>query len=161
MKLKFCLIVCLLLLANCYTKADELLNIYLSNSDMSPVRIEISSISSIKFNSNRFTVNTKDNTSEKFYFSDVTKITFDNGKTSIETIESTSSASIYPNPAKNNLSIKGTNEMHGTDIYIYSMTGVLVAEHSQWKGETIDVSHLNPGVYFVNINSTTLKFVKQ
>ena len=161
MKLRFCLIVGLLLLTNHLAKADELISIYLSNSEHSPVRIDVSNISTIKFKSTKIVVNKTDNTSGDFYFSDITKITFnENGTSIIESVES-SNANIYPNPVKNNLTISNAGKLYGSDIYIYSITGILVAKHSQWNGESIDVSSLSPGVYFINTNSTTLKFVKQ
>ena len=105
-------------------------------------------------------VNNNDNTSNDFYFSDIIKITFNEQGTSIETVNA-SSASIFPNPVKDNLIIQNAEKIYGSDIYIYSMTGVLVEKYSQWNGESINVSDLAPGVYFVNSNSTTLKFVKQ
>ena len=160
MKLKFCLIVGLLLLTSSYTKADELISIYLNNSDLSPVRIDVSTISTIKFKTTKLVVTNHDNISNDFYFSDVIKIAFNEEGTSITTPDA-STASISPNPVKDNLMIQDAEKMYGSDICIYSTTGQLVAKHSQWNGESIDVSHLNPGVYFVNTNSTTLKFVKQ
>ena len=160
MKFRFCLIVALLLLTSNYVKADELISIYLNNSDLSPVRIDISTISTIKFKSTKIVVNSNDNTSSDFYFSDIVKITFNEEGTSIET-PNAQTTSIYPNPVKDNLTIKNVDNMQESDIYIYSVTGLLVAKYSQWNGESIDVSHLNPGIYFVNTNSTTLKFVKQ
>ena len=161
MKFKFCLIISLLLLTNFNAKADELISIYLNNSDLSPVRIDISTISTIKFKSTKIVVNSNDNTSSDFYFSDIVKVTFnEEGGLSIETANIQTS-SIYPNPVKDNLTIQNAGDLVGSDIRIYSTTGQLVASHSQWNGESIDVSHLCPGVYFVNTNSTTLKFVKQ
>ncbi len=160
MKLRFCLIIGLFLLTGSYLKADELISIYLNNSDLSPVRIDVSNISTIKFKSTKLVVNNNDNTSDDFYFSDIIKITFNEQGTSIETVNA-SSASIFPNPVKDNLIIQNAEKIYGSDIYIYSMTGVLVEKYSQWNGESINVSDLAPGVYFVNSNSTTLKFVKQ
>lgn len=160
MKLKFCLIVGLLLLTSSYTKADELISIYLNNSDLSPVRIEVSTISTIKFKTTKLVVTNHDNISNDFYFSDVIKIAFNEEGTSITT-PNASTASISPNPVKDNLMILDAEKMYGSDICIYSVTGTLVSKHSQWNGESIDVSHLSPGIYFVNTNSTTLKFVKK
>ena len=160
MKLKFCLIVGLLLLTSSYTKADELISIYLNNSDLSPVRIDVSTISTIKFKTTKLVVTNHDNISNDFYFSDVIKITFNEEGTSITT-PNASTASISPNPVKDNLMIQDAEKMYGSDICIYSVTGTLVSKHSQWNGESIDVSHLSPGIYFVNTNSTTLKFVKK
>lgn len=161
MKLRFCLIVSLLLLTSHYAKADELISIYQSNSDLSPVRIDVSNISTIKFKTTKIVINQKDNTSSDFYFSDITKITFNEDGTSIVESKDTSKASINPNPVKDVLTINNADAIYGNDICIYSVTGMLVAKHSQWNGEHIDVSNLNPGVYFINTNSTTLKFVKQ
>ena len=161
MKLRFCLIVSLLLLTSHYAKADELISIYQSNSDLSPVRIDVSNISTIKFKTTKIVINQKDNTSSDFYFSDITKITFNEDGTSIIESKDTSIASINPNPVKDVLTINNADAIYGNDICIYSVTGMLVAKHSQWNGEYIDVSNLNPGVYFINTNSTTLKFVKQ
>lgn len=161
MKLRFCLIVSLLLLTSHYAKADELISIYQSNSDLSPVRIDVSNISTIKFKTTKIVINQKDNTSSDFYFSDITKITFNEDGTSIIESKDMSKASIHPNPVKDVLTINNADAIYGNDICIYSITGMLVAKHSQWNGEHIDVSNLNPGVYFINTNSTTLKFVKQ
>lgn len=160
MKLKFCLIVGLLLLTSSYTKADELISIYLNYSDLSPVRIDVSTISTIKFKTTKLVVTNHDNISNDFYFSDVIKIAFNEEGTSITT-PNASTASISPNPVKDNLMIQDAEKMYGSDICIYSVTGTLVSRHSQWNGESIDVSHLSPGIYFVNTNSTTLKFVKK
>lgn len=161
MKSRFCLIIVALLFASSYVKADEL-NVYLKNTDMSPVRIQISDISTIKFKPNRFIVNLQDNTSNKFYFSDTNKISFSTANTLIErTNADASTANVFPNPVGNHLTINNIEKMYGSDIYIYSITGLLVEKHTQWNGETINVSNLTPGVYFININSTTLKFIKQ
>lgn len=151
----------MLLLTSLYAKADELINIYFNNSDLSPVRVEISTISSIKFKANKFVITSKDNITNDFYFSDVRKITFNEGETFIEDINTKTTLSVYPSPATNELRIEGNDEMYNSDVYIYTLTGTLVAKHPQWNGETIDISSLASGIYFININSTTLKFVKQ
>ena len=154
------LIIGLLLLTSHFAKADELISIYLSNSEHSPVRIDVANISTIKFKSTKIVVNKIDNTSSDFYFSDIEKITFNEEGTSIETHNATS-ASIFPNPVNDEIIIQNAESIYGSDIYIYSMTGVLVNKFSQWNGEAIDASHFSPGVYFIKTNSTTLKFIKQ
>ena len=160
MKLKFCLIVTLILLS-ISAKADEVILFYLNNSDLSPVRVEVSTVSTITFKTNKLVVKSKDNTTNDFYFSDIRKITFNDDGTFIEHINTTPTLNIYPNPTENELTIEGTDNIYNTDICIYSLHGALIAKYPQWNGEPIDVSQLNPGIYFININSTTLKFVKQ
>jgi hypothetical protein len=160
MKLRFCLIIGLLLFTSQFAKADELISIYLSNSEYSPVRIDVANISTIKFKSTKIVVNKIDNTSSDFYFSDIKKITFNEEGTSIET-HNASTVSVFPNPVRDNLIIQNAESIYGSDVYIYSMTGVLVNKLSQWNGEAIDASNLSSGVYFIKTNSTTLKFIKQ
>ena len=160
MKLRFCLIIGLLLLTSSFAKADELISIYLNNTDLSPVRIDISTISTIKFKTKKLVVKNNDNSTNDFYFSDIVKITFNEEGTSIET-QDVSTARINPNPAKDIVTIQNAEQMYGSDVCIYSITGMLIDKLPQWNGESIDVSNLSPGIYFINSNSTTLKFVKQ
>ena len=84
MKLRFCLIIGLLLLTSSFAKADELISIYLNNTDLSPVRIDISTISTIKFKTKKLVVKNNDNSTNDFYLSDIVKITFNEEGTSIE-----------------------------------------------------------------------------
>jgi hypothetical protein len=160
MKLRFCLIIGLLLLTSSFAKADELISIYLNNTDLSPVRIDISTISTIKFKTKKLVVKNNDNSTNDFYFSDIVKITFNEEGASIETHD-VATARINPNPAKDIVTIQNAEQMYGSDVCIYSITGMLIDKLPQWNGESIDVSNLSPGIYFINSNSTTLKFVKQ
>ncbi|MDF2931652.1 MAG: C-terminal target protein [Chryseobacterium sp.] len=64
---------------------------------------------------------------------------------------------IYPNPAKNELFVSGLKKQ--TDYTIYTADGRLVK-----KGKTenkIDVSSFPKGVYFMTIENTNFKFVKE
>ncbi|MDF2551291.1 MAG: C-terminal target protein [Chryseobacterium sp.] len=64
---------------------------------------------------------------------------------------------IYPNPAKNELFVSGLKKQ--TDYTIYTADGRLVK-----KGKTenkIDVSSFSKGVYFMTIENTNFKFVKE
>jgi surface protein len=70
-----------------------------------------------------------------------------------------SEISIYPNPVKNMLTIDG---LVVKDVVIYSVLGKAVLKTS--NKNTIDVSSLSKGVYFINvsdgINASTKKFIK-
>ena len=67
--------------------------------------------------------------------------------------------STYPNPVKNMLTING---LVVQDVVIYSVLGKVVLKMSNQN--TIDVSSLSKGVYFIKvsdgINSSTKKFIK-
>jgi len=61
--------------------------------------------------------------------------------------------SIYPNPSKNNITIKSTTEPV-SEISIYNVLGqrVLKLNFSNSFSENIDISSLNSGMYLVKIN---------
>jgi hypothetical protein len=67
--------------------------------------------------------------------------------------------SIYPNPVKNMLTIDGRVVK---DIIIYSVLGKVVLKMSNQN--SIDVSSLSKGVYFIKVsdgvNSSTKQFIK-
>lgn len=72
------------------------------------------------------------------------------------------SFSIYPNPVKDILIIKGISKesTSSNNIIIYDLTGRKVLETSM-KKNSLDVSMLNSGMYIIEIENERLKFVKQ
>ena len=67
---------------------------------------------------------------------------------------------LYPHPATNSLII--TAEATLGTIKIASVLGVVVMQLTTTKNETnIDVSQLPSGIYFINCNGTSEKFVKE
>ena len=67
---------------------------------------------------------------------------------------------IYPNPAREYTYIDFGGSMSG-EMEIYGITGMLVAKH-EYNGEALrlDLTGLQPGVYFVRLGNATMKFVK-
>lgn len=63
--------------------------------------------------------------------------------------------SIYPNPAQNTLNIK-LNEQLKTPVKVFNQLGALVMEINT---TVIDVSTLKNGVYYLNLNNTSTKFI--
>jgi hypothetical protein len=70
---------------------------------------------------------------------------------------SESSVQMYPNPAREllNFSVNGVNEQNIT-VEIYDNKGVAFARESFSNNTVLNISHLAPGVYFVNIRTTEL-----
>jgi len=69
------------------------------------------------------------------------------------------SFSIYPNPASSQISVKAERE---TEIQIMDMTGRIVLNVNAVEGiNRINVSELESGVYFVRMNGSAVKFVKE
>jgi hypothetical protein len=80
--------------------------------------------------------------------------------TSLSTTDFSNSITIYPNPVKNMLTIDG---LVVQDVVIYSVLGKVVLKMNNQN--TIDVSSLSKGVYFIKvsdgINASTKKFIKE
>jgi hypothetical protein len=57
---------------------------------------------------------------------------------------------LYPNPTKGVLYISGFDK---ATVGVYSATGRLVAEYADFSGNTIDISNLPNGIYFINIQT--------
>jgi len=68
---------------------------------------------------------------------------------------------VYPNPVKDVLHINllGFENLTGLNAQIYDISGKLITNHLPLN--TINVSHLSAGVYFVKIGDKTAKFVKE
>jgi len=77
--------------------------------------------------------------------------------TNVENEIRQSTIRIFPNPAADILHISNISAETHADIY--DLTGMLVSRKNI-SSATIDVSSLNPGVYFISIGNTINRFVK-
>jgi hypothetical protein len=55
---------------------------------------------------------------------------------------------VYPNPTNGKLFFRGTE---GADVKVYSVTGSLVADVKDFSNNSIDLSGMQPGIYYVSI----------
>ncbi len=67
--------------------------------------------------------------------------------------------SIYPNPATNQIGVKGLTE--NQLLTVYSLTGVKLISKEVSNDVSVDVSNLASGVYLVKVGSQDLKLVKK
>ena len=85
----------------------------------------------------------------------------DNPSLSTNDYDFNSSVKIYPNPVKNTLHVSG-NTIETVDVYSINGKHIL---SQQLSTQTIDVSNLANGMYFVNLkdangNTAIKKFIK-
>lgn len=66
---------------------------------------------------------------------------------------------LYPNPAKNEINIKGIDK--STDFAIYFIDGKLVKRGTYQPEKSINISELVPGTYIFKINDKNVKFLKK
>ena len=66
---------------------------------------------------------------------------------------------MYPNPAENYITIESVKD---AEVKIYSVNGQMLSQQNINEGiNTIDISDLNAGMYFVSVNGTMVKIVKK
>lgn len=87
-----------------------------------------------------------------------------NCQLSVEEEALDSGIDLYPNPAKNELFIKKASSVNLENVIIYDVNGRLISKHdaSNTSGvQTISLSGLSKGLYFVNINSDLASITKK
>ena len=161
MRLKFYPIVAVAFMFVGYSNvnAEKTMQIHLYETGSEPVEHSLSVISKIKFDANGFNLIGQDESIiDSFDFSNVKKISFIN-ESSVESLIK-SKLLVTPNPVRDDLVIKGAESVKDAELNLYSITGNHIMRINSWNGESIDVSHLPTGIYIINLNSETIKFVK-
>ncbi len=75
---------------------------------------------------------------------------------------STQSVSLYPNPARDQIVLKGLNANNVQQVMIMDVTGRMVKSFATTGAETrVNVSDLHAGCYFIRVENQTLKFIKR
>ncbi|MBO9693420.1 M1 family aminopeptidase [Chryseobacterium sp.] len=65
---------------------------------------------------------------------------------------------LYPNPAKNEINLKGINRT--VDFTIHAIDGKLVGKGTYQPGKAIGIAELVPGAYFITVDEKNIKFIK-
>lgn len=65
---------------------------------------------------------------------------------------------LYPNPAKNEIYLKGINKE--TEYSIHGIDGKLIIKSIFKPGKTIQIGQLVPGAYIITVNEKHIKFIK-
>lgn len=69
---------------------------------------------------------------------------------------------IYPNPANNSLRLIMNNEQLGKNIKILDSTGKTILNFSAKKAkQSVDISNLQKGIYFIKVDTSIKKFIKE
>lgn len=146
----------LLLFISAQTMYSQTMNVILNNG--STQNYPMLSTSKVYFSSNNL-VFADSNTSTPI--DQIRKITF-TASTDVENPkDSLTQLILFPNPAKNILTLSTSLTDESYTVYIMSVTGALVFSTSVNSSNTsINVAHLSSGVYFVKVNGLTAKFIK-
>jgi hypothetical protein len=84
--------------------------------------------------------------------------------TTVEEINFSKILKVYPNPAKEQLTVVGLDELNINKIEIFDISGKLmktVGVYETSEELKINISDLNEGIYFIKLGEYVGKFVKQ
>lgn len=163
MKLKFYPLIAALLMFSAVlnSRADKVVLIELSGADVAPVEELAADISKIRFGADVLSLEFRNgNAASEYNYAQIKRIKFTDGKGAVEAVAEHNSLVVMPNPVRDQLMLRGGENLYGSTLRIYSVTGSQVMQEPEWCGGAIDVAHLAAGVYIINIQSVTLKFVK-
>lgn len=136
-------------------------SILLNFKNQNPKTFLFSTLTKITFSNSLIVFNLQNATTESYALTDVSKLTFDSNTGVNDVILTNNELSIYPNPVKSIVFIKGLNEKT-TLISIYKMNGMLVFKSNiNDIDSSIDLSKLSSGLYLAKINNQTFKISKQ
>lgn len=94
------------------------------------------------------------NNTDAFGYIDNIQI-LDGNPLSVANSEFEKSVSLYPNPVQSTFKIRAHSNASIKNVSIYNMLGKLVIENmADINSDKYDISHLNPGVYLVEITNT-------
>ncbi|MCF8366538.1 MAG: T9SS type A sorting domain-containing protein [Bacteroidales bacterium] len=123
---------------------------------------KIDSIRKLSLPDNNFVLKMKDNSATSYSLASVKKVYFDLATRvdPIENIPESKELVIYPNPASSFINIHDLPNQP-SQVTIYSIQGgVILQKPISAQSNNIDVSSLKNGLYFLNFNRQTVKFIK-
>ena len=163
MRLKiFPMIALALMLGACpIAKADSMIEIHPFGSGTEVETVAISTDLKIDFVDKGFDfVRGEGDLVGSYEYSDVMKIVFI-ANSSVESITGSSADVIVtPNPVVDMITLRGADQLVGSEINVFSIDGQNKLRITNWNGESINVSDLPSGIYIINTKSKNLKFVK-
>jgi len=129
--------------------------------DGTQVDEQISSIRKLSFTINDLLVSLKNGAIDPYGLSTIQKLSFDESTAVVEKLlVKKSKLFLYPNPAIEFLTISGMSTGFGI-IAVYKPDGQLMLSETVSSDQaTINITGLNPGLYFVLAKGRTSKFVK-
>jgi hypothetical protein len=119
----------------------------------------LSILNKITFSGTNMILNYNDGATIIFDESLVKKMVF-SSVSAVETVAATGNEfAVYPNPAKNYITIKNTADQE-LSYSIYGLDGAMLMSATQTAGTQINISSLQKGFYVIRVNNQAMKFLK-
>ncbi len=117
--------------------------------------------SKLKFSESGVDVFQEETLKATFNYADVSNLKFRLvNLTGVKGIEADAALRLRNNPVDDSLEVLGFSG-NPVKLTVTDLRGAVRVSIPEWAGEAADVSELTPGLYFVTVNQTTLKFIKK
>lgn len=156
---KFTLLIYLLFAVLITVSAQSL---YIKAKDGSITTKSLATLERFTFSNNNLLINYLSGPVETYSLSNISKLSFKSAVTGVDelALPVTLTMKVYPNPVSDVIYIQNAPET-SYQLSIYRITGSLVLTNKMSSGDkSIDVSFLQSGLYLLNVNGVTFKFVK-
>lgn len=156
---KFTLLIFLLFAVFATVRSQSL---YIKTKDGAVSSKLLSTLGRFTFSNNNLLINYLSGPVETYSLSNISKLSFKSAVTGVDelSLQGTITMKVYPNPVSDVIYIQNAPET-SYQLSIYRITGSLVLTNKMSSGDkSIDVSFLQSGLYLLNVNGRTFKFVK-
>lgn len=117
--------------------------------------------SKIVFTTDGVQILDKESQTAIFPYADISTLSFSTPEeTGVASVAERGTIRLLENPVSSMLRISAPDNLTSS-LTIHDISGSIRISLRKWDGEAVDVSNLSPGIYFVKINNTTLKFIKK
>lgn len=140
---------------------DQTVRVVAKNAEGDPLAVvPVNLESKIRFTSDKVEFYDGETMKNGFPYSSFSTLSFLTPGTGVSSVKTQSPFGLAENPVGDTLRVKG---YEGTPVplVIAGLGGDVKLRISAWGGDPVDVSSLLPGLYFVTVNRTTLKFIKK
>lgn len=155
------LILCTVALASwgCWTPLQAQVKMVFYAHDGSKLEASLDQVRTLKMQPQGFEVNSKDHQVLATYkYSDLKKICFESQMTGIDPVTSVTQQ-LKVSISHRVLTVQDWPAGTAATVAVYAMTGQCVYRKAQWTGEDISLAGMPAGVYLLQVNHQTVKFV--
>ncbi len=155
-RLKISLLLLAVMLWSGVAQAQSFMTIF--NANGSPMAsYSLPAINKVTFDGANMIVATPEGNQE-IDMNNVLSVKFtDQQQTAVEKISTDDATTVRIATSRNSIAVLGATS---GAVAIYAVNGQQVYSNRQWRGESINTAHLQPGIYIITINNSTFKFKK-
>lgn len=120
----------------------------------------VAELGKIYFSSDKMLVDEGNGQVDEFLFSEIQRVNFNALNVGVKNLSQNAHVRLYPNPSDTYFRII-TDEEKSLHLQLYSLLGQLILDKDVLPDESVNISDLQSGIYFVKVNDVTLKLLKK